>query len=171
MSVALTLSATRVLASSDESASCESTLPPQLVAQLSKRYPQYRMPAVRDTEHSACVEEQRKRPCLLITQGDFDGDGHTDFALLLPSRQPKIPPKFVTALKRANSWSIEELKIGSDPFIGHFMLQTLRPGTYRDMDNRVITSANDGVALSACESWSSAHFRIDGKWVGVAMSD
>jgi hypothetical protein len=160
------------------SSSCLSTLPHGLSSELSKRYPHHRMPTTADTAHSNCIEELRRRPCLLITEGDFDGDGRTDFAVLLPSRRPMAPPKLVAALRRAKSWRIEELRVGTDPNVGHLMLRTIPPGTYGDAvktDDRgkpvSITSSTQGIVMATCESWSAGYFRIDGHWVVVALSD
>jgi hypothetical protein len=159
---------------------CGTQLPASLARAVAAEFPAYRLPRQSDSD-STCVEDHRRAHrnlCLLIARADFDGDGREDVAVLLPSRRAKTPPKLVVALARGKRWQLEELRIGNDPSVRHFVIGTIRPGTYTETDAiphkgkaPAVTTTAYGVMMAACDSWSNGYFRVQGKWTSIALSD
>lgn len=160
---------------------CDKVVPSSLRALLARRFPEYRVSREVDT-HGPCVEDRKRsneNMCLLATRGDFDGDGRQDFAVLMPSRTASAPPTLIVALRRRRTWKIEQLKVGTDRAVHHFVISTLHSGMYRetpavrraDETQRVVRSRCNGVAMSACDTWTNGYFREDSKWEGIRLSD
>jgi hypothetical protein len=157
---------------------CAVLVPRGVVQRLQKKYPTHRIPLAADS-HSSCVRNRVRAGaggCPLVTSGDFDGDGYDDLAVLLPAKQGKYPPKLVVAMRLRKAWTIEEVPMGTDPQIRRLVLETLPPQLYQDSpavtsNPRSIRTDHDGLAMSACESWSNGYFRVDGKWKRLSLSE
>jgi hypothetical protein len=159
---------------------CSVQLPSSLARTIEEHVPGWRLPRQEDSRSRCVADRQREHrsPCLLVARGDFDGDGQEDIAVLLPNRRSEGPPKLVVALARTKSWQLEELGVGTDHFVNHFVIETLPPGTYRETEaitregqRPAVTSSSDGVMMSACDTWSNGYFRVNGKWLAIRLSD
>jgi hypothetical protein len=160
---------------------CRVQVPRVLARRLEAKYPKNRLPLASDSKSSCVNDRVRKHAsiCLLVTVGDFDGDGLRDFAVLLPARKERQPAKLIVALQARGDWKLEEVPIGLHTVVGHIGLSSLPPRDYKETPaamgrgqaQRVIRLDHDGLALYACDSWMNGYFRIAGKWKAFALSD
>jgi hypothetical protein len=160
---------------------CRAQVPRVLARRLEAKYPKNRLPRASDSKSSCVNDRVRKHAstCLLVTVGDFDGDGLRDFAVLLPARKERQPAKLIVALQAGGGWKLEEVPIGLHSVVGHLGLSSLPPRDYKETPptigpgqaQRVIRLDYDGLGLHACDSWMNGYFRMAGKWKAFALSD
>lgn len=109
---------------------CEAQYPGSLITQLTRTFPAYRAPVVKDNsaEGVAWDIKQGGKGCLGVAQADLDGDKAIDFLLGLTARSGDGGLVLV-ALARNNKWKFKQL---SDWPRGRSSLyvDTGPPGTY-----------------------------------------
>lgn len=162
--------------------SCLSKIPLSLGKVLVMKYSEFRLPHALDGEPSQ-VKFSRKQglgDCVLVTTGDFDGNGLTDIAVLLPHRHTK-KVILVSALRRRGGWSIYQLPT-SCKSISNCYVATSPPGTYEmtqsfdytseSPNSRArISSINQVVESGIPESTSVIHAYVQKHWQYVWVSD
>jgi hypothetical protein len=160
---------------------CRLQIPPLLVRQLEARYPKNRLPSASDSR-SMCVKDHVRRGtgnCLLVTSGDFDGNGQEDIAVLMPAVKKRVAPKLVAARRLGSDWKLEEVPAGPYGAVERLVLTSLPPHDYKETPaapqsgetRRVLRLDHDGLGLQVCDSWMNGYFRVRGKWKGFALSD
>jgi hypothetical protein len=158
-------------------------IPHDLAPHLLKRFHGARLPSSQDSLRTD-VEGDKKgggTGCLLVTSGDFDGDGLVDVALLLPSRKPGGPTLLVAARRRpGGTWLIDALRSWDGDARGLFV-STVPPGEYATSEalpgssepNEVdrVVARYPGVASGLTEASGVAYFWDGARWVHVWISD
>jgi len=161
---------------------CLAKIPPGLRKQLVLKYPDYRLPTIRDSRKEDVAEDRKQGGdgCLLVAVGDFNGDKQQDVALILFSKMGR-QLRLVACLKDGESWKIESLSTwdGRDdnPYI-----QPLEPGKFRRTEAvegpvtqpgelASFSSKLTGFVHGTIESSGCAYFFSKGKWVHVWISD
>jgi hypothetical protein len=150
---------------------------------LSRIYPQYRLPRS-DDQDGFNVKAQIARGgtgCLGIAEGDFDGDGRRDMALLLARRDGRRT-RFVVALRGEHAWQLELIETSIES-IGTQYVNVVPPGTYASgfyggkygapdpSQRKRVRSPTEGVSTGTLESSAVFYFRLNEQWVWLWMSD
>jgi hypothetical protein len=129
------------------------------------------------------VEFSRKQGhgnCVLVTSGDFDGNGLKDVAVLMSHKHTK-KVILVSALRMHDGWSIFELPTWCDS-ISNCYVATGRPGKYEmtqsfdytaeSPDSREqLLSANQVILSGTPESTTVVHVYVQHHWLYVWVSD
>jgi len=161
---------------------CAPLIPSDLAAALSKAYPQYRLPRG-DDQDQYNVRAQLERGgtgCLGVAEGDFDGDGRRDVALLL-ARKDGRRTRFVVALRGDPGWRLELIETSIEAIENQYV-DVVAPGAYESgfygeygapaaNERKKIRSSTEGVETGTLESTASYYFRVNGQWVWLWISD
>ncbi|MDE2133929.1 MAG: hypothetical protein KGJ49_04960 [Alphaproteobacteria bacterium] len=106
-----------------------------------------------------------------VAAGDFDGDGNTDYALLIRHNQANYALAF---LKRGGGYRLYNVFPAKPADRGgaNFLAITARGQTLYDVErHRTIVAKTDGVTLIFCESSVTTHFFEKGKFRTVISQD
>jgi hypothetical protein len=161
---------------------CLAKIPTSLGKQLALKFPNDRLPTVRDSRKDHIAEDRKQGGdgCLLVAVGDFNGDKQQDVAMVLFSKKGR-QLRLVACMKDGEAWEIESLSTwdGRDdnPYI-----QPLVPGKYRRTkavegpvtqpgELAFFSSKMTGFVHGTIESSGCAYFLSKGKWVHVWVSD
>ena len=161
---------------------CRERVPSDLVDQLSRALPDFRLPkgGYSSPEDVRNDREAGGNGCITVTDGDYDGDGRSDVALVMDSRR-EGSPILVAALNGPTRWRIIKLRTLRDFERARVYVSTLRPGTFLRSEStegplehgevRQLESLLPGVALGVTESSEIGYFVIRGKWKHVWIAD
>ena len=161
---------------------CLAKIPAGLRKQLVIKFPNDRLPTIRDSRKEDIAEDikQGGDGCLLVAVGDFDGNKQEDVALILFSKQ-KRKLRLVVGMKDGETWKTESLASwdGRDdnPYV-----HSLPPGKYKRTEAvegpvtqpgevASFSSKLTGIVHGTIESSGCAYFFSKGKWVHVWISD
>jgi len=168
----------------DETDGCAKKLPPALSAQLQSLFPQHRVPLSSDNPAWAVRMDKRGGGdgCLGIAEGDFDGDGATDFAVLLsPSGDTTSP--LIVARSQAQGYRIDTLRVWTGV---RQALYVSKVGPSRQERTEILSdnsaalepgevvafeSKRPGVIGGVLESAAVVFFYDGKRWVHVWISD
>jgi hypothetical protein len=154
---------------------CSEAIPLNLKTALLDRYPKYRLPRSSDQLPEFA---KPRRGCFAVATADFDGDGKSDFALLMPgvSSEDVI---LVAALRRDKGWDFYELPSWCGTALRCFVEAT-RPGTFvrsGSMDDALekdevkrITSKTFCISSGTVESTNVVYVFQRGRWLHVWTS-
>ncbi len=163
---------------------CASMIPDALRSDINRKFPTYRIPRVSDP---SCEEVRRNlrsggSGCLSVTEGDYDGDGRGDVAVILPSTtKPKGILLVVGRRVTAGAWEVEGL-VSWERSIGSLSARTLRPESYQATpiiegeeleagEVRSVVSRVDGIEIGLLESSSVGYFYDGRSWQYVQLPD
>ncbi len=167
---------------------CSAAMPVSLRSALEVRFPSFRVPVVNDNlpfdiEYD---KENGGDGCLGVAEGDYNGDGQQDRALLLTavtsqedSRQVVLT---VVGFGGQNGWQLEVLRDWGRTSRDGLYVSTVPPGEYKqtealseppDAPGGVveIRSRNEAVATGVTESSRVVYVWIDGRWFHVWVAD
>ena len=162
--------------------SCLSKVPPSLAKLLLTKFPDFRLPLVKDGQPSQIEYSQKQGygDCVLVTIGDFDGNRLQDVAILLPR---KLSEKviLVGALQGPKGWSVFKLPSWCES-VSSCYVGTDQPGKYEmtesfdytttSPDSRErITSKNQVIVAGTPESTGIVYAYIKKHWLYVWVSD
>ena len=160
--------------------SCTELVPKPLARMLEQRFPDTRLPLVTDS----LVEDRgytasKGNACLLIARADFDGDGRSDFVLLLPAKTGK-DYHLVVALNKPSGFKVTEIGSWTEPVTGLFV-DTAPPGTYTHTNDyefqpepgvaERIVSSHEGFYFGRVEAAADVYFLDHGQWRRVHTID
>jgi hypothetical protein len=164
---------------------CTNAVPTSLARTLAKANPGYRLPSRSDEGHDipapllAAARRSGSGECMAVAAGDFDGDGHQDFALLLPRAEFSVasaPVRLVVAMRRGNDWSLRQLpsSCGSAEWC---YVGVVEPGTYRRTASmpeplapgevRILALSHQGLSTGKLESTCTIFGLTRGAWSHV----
>jgi hypothetical protein len=90
---------------------CRTSIPPSIERSLTQRFSAYRLPLVTDNlkDDVRLDLDHGGNGCLLVASGDFDGDGHNDFAVGLTPKRGHVP-LIAVALARGSGWAVSTVQ-------------------------------------------------------------
>jgi hypothetical protein len=114
---------------------CDKKTPAPLKQVLTAKFPGFRLARVSDQDRDAMKASKKAGGdgCLTVTQGDFDGDGNQDVALLLTKTTGNGKTdsvRLIAALRRAGAWSVYRLPTWCRT-ISSCYVQTEKPGVFK----------------------------------------
>jgi len=160
---------------------CEQKLPPSLRQSLAAKFPGFRPAGVHDQDRDATKAEKKagRDGCLTVAQGDFDGAGIQDVALLLTKTgRPKAGSVLlVAALHRAGAWDPYRLPTFCAEARSCYV-QTEKPGVFNrsealdgplsgPYERERLESRTDSILSGTLESTGIVHVFSKGEWVYV----
>jgi hypothetical protein len=161
---------------------CEQKLPESLKRLLISGFPGFRPTRLTDQARDATEVNRRSGGdgCMMVAEGDFDGDGQKDVALLLTNPRSNAV-RLVVALRRAASWVIYSLPTWCGR-VSTCYVQTAKPGLFRrsealaaplsSPDERdQIESRTESVVSGTVEATGIVYVYSKGKWLYVWVSD
>jgi hypothetical protein len=160
---------------------CRAKIPPSVARTLTQRFPAYRLPVVTDNmnEDVRFSLAHGGDGCLLVASGDFDGDGHQDFAVGLPPNKGNVPIVAV-AFARVTTWAITTVKSWVDGPM-RLYVSAVPPGVHKrtgsldvplkPSERQVLRCRHDAVEVGATESTGVAYCYTNKQWLYVWVSD
>jgi hypothetical protein len=159
---------------------CAAMVPAVLGQELAQRFHDARLPLTTDSPSA-----RRKVPgeggstCPLIARADFNGDGRSDFVLILPK---KAAPgyRLIVAVDSPGGFKVNGLESSNAPVVNLFV-DVAKPGTYSHTDayafkpspGAVENIANDcaGFWFGELEAAADVYFIKKGRWLRVHAVD
>ena len=167
---------------------CTVAIPPDLAGALSPRFPGYSLPAASDNSPGE-VEWDLKRGgdgCMGVANGDYDGDGREDRAVLLTSteetRNGGHRILLVVGFQQPAGWSLSVLRNVDYMTRGSAYVATVPAGEYRRTEAmavpptepgevEVVRSEVSAVATGNTEATQVVYVWKGGCWEHVWTSD
>lgn len=148
---------------------CTVAIPERLQVLLQEAFPGQRLPRASDLENGnpSRLTRENSKPCPYAAEGDFDGDGNKDYAMLLPHKSGG-PFILSAATSVSGGWDLTRL-YESEEFFARNIVYVINPGTFhKSKDYRpkflglgeaaTITTEHQGVGLGLQESGSLRGF-------------
>lgn len=160
---------------------CEQKVPESLKRLLTSGFPGFRPARLTDQARDAAEVNgpSGRDGCMTVAEGDFDGDGQKDVALLLTHPRSNAV-RLVVALHRAASWAIYSLPTWCGR-VSTCYVQTAKPGLFRRSEalasplspdeREQIESRTESVVSGTVESTGIVYVYSKGQWHYVWVSD
>ena len=165
-------------AADGEPRECATNLQPNLRNELARAYPKAHVPTLKELDAASVAANLRDDGdgCFAVTQGDYNGDGYIDRALIMATGSV---PQLVLALGSADVWETRSLPTFCTA-VATCYVDTQRAGLYQRADSlsetplrvgeRSNLQASHPVVVSGnLQSTAFAYTHVPGGWAFVQV--
>lgn len=145
--------------------SVASSLPPQVRSMLNLRYRSWHIFLPSEVDETACSNDRRPHS---IVQGDFDGDGQSDYAILLRHGNTDVALAFMRRGAGYRQVFIAEEGGGTLSITPRGTSYVSGPGNVHP--GRRVTYKNDGVDVNLCGADTISYIFKNGLFVFIDSS-